>query len=337
MPTNKEALVRYRVINRCMKESKYASMDKLIRSCEDALSISPISRRTIYQDIHDMKTDERLGYFAPIKLDRDRMAYYYEDVDYSIDKLPLTDEEVHALSFSATMLEQYSNVGIFSTFTGAVQKVVEAMNIHRWSEEEDLFPFIEFEQSPGTLGNQYIEPLIMAIKDKKVIQFSYQRFDVDKPYTHRVHPYLLKQYHNRWYLIGWNNDMKAIYTYSLDRFVSDPETIDLPYYDIGFNTREYFKSVIGIIAPTGKPVNIVLRLTKFQAWYVITQPIHSSQLVSMKEDDDYATVQLKVIPTYELTNLIMGWGPDVEVIQPVALRKEIFRLHMDCVKKVKIK
>jgi predicted DNA-binding transcriptional regulator YafY len=53
----------------------------------------------------------------------------------------------------------------------------------------------------------------------------------------------------------------------------------------------------------------------------------------MKEDDDYATVQLKVIPTYELTNLIMGWGPDVEVIQPVALRKEILRLHKECIRK----
>ena len=331
MPTNKEALVRYRVINRCLKDFRYASMDRLIRACEDALSISPISPRTIYQDIRDMKKDERLGYFAPIKLDRDKMEYYYENGDYSIDNFPLNDEEIQALSFAATMLDQYSNVGIFSTFTGAVQKVVETMNIHRWSADEDLLPFIEFEQSPASLGNQFIESLIMAIKNKKVIKINYQRFDAEKPNTHTIHPYLLKQYRNRWYLIGWNNEMKAIYTYSLDRFVSDPETLDLPYYDIGFNTREYYKSVIGIIAPMKKPVKVLLRLTKSQAWYVITQPIHSSQRVWMKKEDDYATVQLKVIPTYELTNLIMGWGPDVEVIQPAALRKKIIRLHKECV------
>jgi predicted DNA-binding transcriptional regulator YafY len=331
MPTNKEALVRYRVINRCLKDFMYANMDKLIQACENALSVSPISKRTIYQDIRDMKYDERLGYFAPIKLDRNRMAYYYEDHHYSIDNFPLNDEEVQALSFAATMLEQYSNVGIFSTFTGAVQKVVEMMNIKRLSAEKDVFPFIEFERTPGWLGQQFIEPIIRAIRDKKVIKFSYQKFDDDKPAAHRVHPYLLKQYHNRWYLIGWNNEMKEIYTYCLDRFVSDPETVDIPYHDSGFNTREYYRWAIGIIAPKKKPVKVVLKLTRSQAWYVITQPIHPSQRVTMRKDDDYATVELKVIPTYELRMLILGWGPDVEVMQPAALKKEIMKLHQECI------
>jgi predicted DNA-binding transcriptional regulator YafY len=248
----------------------------------------------------------------------------------------LNDEEVQALSFAATMLEQYSNVGIFSTFTGAVQKVVEMMNIKRLSAEKDVFPFIEFERTPGWLGQQFIEPIIRAIRDKKVIKFSYQKFDDDKPAAHRVHPYLLKQYHNRWYLIGWNNEMKEIYTYCLDRFVSDPETVDIPYHDSGFNTREYYRWAIGIIAPKKKPVKVVLKLTRSQAWYVITQPIHPSQRVTMRKDDDYATVELKVIPTYELRMLILGWGPDVEVIQPVALRKEIMELHRETIDKCEV-
>jgi predicted DNA-binding transcriptional regulator YafY len=317
MPTNKEALVRYRVINRCLKDFKFVSQNKLIHACEDVLSVSPISSRTIYQDIRDMKHDERLGYFAPIKLDRAKMAYYYEDPDYSIDNIPLNDEEVQALSFAATMLDQFRNVGIFSTFTGAVQKVVDTMNIKRLSAEEDLLPFIEFEQSPVSLGQQFIEPVIMAIKDKKVIRFNYQKFDVDSSYTHRVHPYLLKQYHNRWYLIGWHNELKKIYTYCLDRFVGSPEILYIPYHDSGFNTREYYKSVIGIIAPMGKPVKVVLKFTKFQAWYVITQPIHESQKVIMKKN--HALVEIKVIPTYELRMLILGYGPDVEVLKPVTL------------------
>lgn len=332
MPTNKEALVRYRVINRCLKDFKFVSQNKLIHACEDVLSISPISSRTIYQDIRDMKHDERLGYFAPIKLDREKMAYYYEDPDYSIDNIPLNDEEVQALSFAATMLDQFRNVGIFSTFTGAVQKVVDTMNIKRLSAVEDLLPFIEFEQSPVSLGQQFIEPVIMAIKDKKVIKFKYQKFDVDSSYTHRVHPYLLKQYHNRWYLIGWHNELKEIYTYCLDRFVCSPEILDIPYHDSGFNTREYYNSVIGIIAPMGKPVKVVLKFTKFQAWYVITQPIHESQKVIMKKD--HALVEIKVIPTYELRMLILGWGPDVEVLKPVTLRKEIIKLHQKCIKKL---
>ncbi len=331
MPANKYALIRYRVINRCLKDFTYASMDKLIQVCEDALSMSSISERTIYQDLKDMKEESQLGYFAPIRLNREK-GYYYEDPDYSIDNIPLKDEEIKALSFAATMLDQFRNIGIFSTFTGAVQKVVEAVNIKRLSKEDDLLPFIEFEQSPVSLGQQYIETIILAIKNKKVIRFKYQRFDTDKVQLHDIHPYLLKQYHNRWYLIGLHDYYKDITTYCLDRFSGDPIVVDIPYQDIGFNTREYFKSVIGIITSFEKPQKVVLQLTPRQAWYVITQPIHSSQKVKKKKD--HFIVELNVIPTYELTMLIMGWGPEVEVIKPVALREEIMELHQKCIEKI---
>jgi len=141
MPTNKEALIRYRVINRCIKDFTYATKERLIRSCEEALDKSSVSDRTLYKDIQDMKDDDRLGYRAPIKRHPDK-GYYYEDPEYSIDNIPLNEEEVKALSFAATMLDQFRNVSIFSTFTGAVQKVVEAVNIRRISKEEDLLPFI---------------------------------------------------------------------------------------------------------------------------------------------------------------------------------------------------
>jgi predicted DNA-binding transcriptional regulator YafY len=333
MPTNKEALIRYRVIDRCLVNYDYVPKNKLIQACEEALDIAPIGERTIDQDIHDMREDDRLGYHAPIMFSRVKGGYYYDDPEYSINNIPLNEEEIDALSFAATMLDQFRNISIFSTFSGAVQKVVEAVNIKRMSKEEDLLPFIEFEQSPTDIGQQYIEPIIIAIKDKKVIKFKYQKFGVEKSYSHKVHPYLLKQYHNRWYLIGWNHDLEQIFTFSLDRFVGAPEIIDLPYHDIGFNTREYYKSVIGIIAPMQKPVKVVLKFTKSQVWYVITQPIHSSQKVTMKKD--HAMVELKVIPTYELTQMIMGWGPEVEVMKPKGLREEILKLHQKCIEKIK--
>ena len=328
MPTNKEALIRYRVINRCLKDFKYATREKLIQACEDALDIRPISDRTIYQDLRDMKKDARLGYFAPIRKDNTKQAYYYEDPDYSIDNISLNEQEVKALSFVATMLDQFRNVDIFSTFSGAIQKVVEAINIKRISGEDDLLSFIEFEQSPGFLGQQFIEPIIRAIKNKKVIRFNYQRFVEKQPNTHLVHPYLLKQYRNRWYLVGWNHEEKKIFTYSLDRFSGSPEVSNINYHDIGFNTREFYKSVIGIIMPNGKPQKIVIKFSISQVWYVITQPIHASQKVKMKKD--HAIVELTVVPTYELTMLLMGWGPEVEVLKPLKYREMITERHLQC-------
>ena len=328
MPANKNALIRYRVINRCLKDFTYAPMQKLIQVCEDALSISPISARTIYQDIKDMKEDHQLGYLAPIRLDRNK-GYYYDDPDYSIDTIPLKEDEIKALSFAATMLDQFRNVGIFSTFMGAVQKVVDAVNIHQLSNEDDLLPFIEFENSPVSLGHQFIEPIIMAIRNRKVIRFKYQRFGSEKILTHDVHPYQLKQYHSRWYLIGLNDYHKNIGTFCLDRFSGDPEVVDKTYKDIGFDTREYFQSVVGIISSIEEPQKVVLKFNPHQAWYVITQPIHPSQKVI--ERKDHFLIELNVIPTYELTRMIFSWGPEVEVLKPESLRKQIISRYKSAI------
>jgi predicted DNA-binding transcriptional regulator YafY len=327
MPANKFALYRYHKINQCLKDFQYSSMDKLIQACEGATSAERISKRTMYQDIKDMKEDDQLGYHAPIRFEPNK-GYYYEDPDYSIDNIPLSDEEVKAMSFAAAMLDQYSSTGIFSTFTGAVQKIIDVIKIKRLSKEDDLLPYIEFEKSPVSLGHQYIEPIILAIRNKQVIRFNYKRFEADRELSHDIHPYLLKQYHNRWYLVGLNDYFRSITTYCLDRLVSDPVTLDIPYIDSGFNTREYFESVIGISTSTEKPQKVVLKLSERQGWYVITQPIHPSQKETKKKD--HFIIELNVIPTYELKSLILSWGPEVEVMKPKALKEEILELHRRC-------
>src|SRR4030042_1688093 len=131
MPRNKEALIRYRVINRCLIDYKVCTKARLIKACEDALDVSPIGERTIDQDIHDMRNDNRLAYYAPIRFDRSEGGYYYGDPDYSIDNLPLNQEQLECLAFASTMLEQLSQTGFFSHDSGAVQKIINAVNIQK--------------------------------------------------------------------------------------------------------------------------------------------------------------------------------------------------------------
>ena len=322
MPLNKEALIRYRVINRCLVDSKYVSKAKLIRACEEALDIAPIGERTIDQDIHDMREDTRLGFHAPIRHSREKNGYYYDDPDYSIDNIPLNEEELEALSFASTMLEQYKHIDLFTTFTGAVQKIVDAVNIRRMLKTEPSSPFIQFESVPEMKGSEYLMEIIEAIRDKKVIEIKHKRFDSDKAYLHLVHPYLLKEYRNRWYLIGLNDDIEQIRTYGLDRIQEISVNREIEFFDAGFDPAEYFKSAIGIIAPETKPQEVILKFAKDQGQYVITQPIHESQEI-VEETDSYVIISLHIIPTFELVSLILGWGAEVEVIKPGSLRERV--------------
>ena len=325
MPTNKEALIRYRVINRCLIDHKIVSKEKLIAACEDALDIYPIGKRTIDGDINAMRYDDRLGYHAPIKYDRFEGGYYYEDPDYSIDNFPINNDELQTLKFAASLLNQFKNVEIFRKFSGTVQKIIDAVNIRRFQQEEAELNFIDFEKVPFVKGSEYLETLIKAVKDKKVLTIIHRSFDSAEEHQYNIHPYLLKEYRNRWYLVGLNDHNKEIRTYGFDRIISINTNPDIAYIKSDFEPERYFKNTLGIIASPEEPPVIVLSFTKLQAQYLIAQPLHERQLI-IEEDEEKVIISLKVHPTYELKSMILGWGRDVEVIEPKALRKEIISM-----------
>lgn len=321
MPKNKDALIRYRVINRCFREKKSVTLQELKAACERALDIYPISERTIEADISAMRNDGRLGYNAPIRMDRVNRVYYYEDPEYSIDNIPLNEEELESLVFASKLLEQFKGIEIFQRFSGSVQKLVDAVNIYRVNDDS-CSDYIEFEKVDEAKGSEFLEPLIDALKNKKVLRIEYKSFNSKKPSANIIHPYLLKEYRNRWYLIGYNDRYSDIRTYGLDRFVSTEIDNSIVFIDKGFDARKYYENVIGISVLNKEPMEVHLAFTEFQAQYVITQPLHSSQELISESKDRYV-FKFLLVPNFEFLSTILGWGEEVEVLTPKSLKDGI--------------
>jgi predicted DNA-binding transcriptional regulator YafY len=322
MPRNKEALIRYRVINRCLIDYTYVSKEKLIEACENALDIHPLGSRTIAGDISAMRFDPHLGYHAPIRYDRIRKAYYYDDPDYSIDSMPISDEELESPNFAATILNQFKNVEIFSKYSGNVQKVIDIVNIRRIEKEKEPLDFIDLEKVPFVKGSEYLEDLIAMIREKQVVTIEYRSFYADHPHTHAIHPYLLKEYRNRWYLVGMEDEYKDIRIYGLDRIIAIQRNTDKDYIESGFRPEEYFRHTIGVFATPPVPSQVLLSFNKPEAQYLMTQPLHETQEI-MEENDERVIIRLNVALTSELINFIQGWGQAVKVLEPESLVKTI--------------
>ena len=184
--------------------------------------------------------------------------------------------------------------------------------------------FIQFRKAPEIKGTQYLEPIIKAIDKKQVLRITYLPFYEDKPYFNEIHPYLLKEYGFRWYLIGWNQFKDQVRTYALDRIRNLQELEGIDYREPGFTASDYFRYAIGIISPPGAPPLIRLAVQKTQAQYLITQPWHDSQNIH-SEDDQRVVFSFRVHPTYEFKSLVMGLGKDGEVLEPASLRQDIQR------------
>lgn len=324
MPKNKHALIRYRVINRCLIDYEFCSREFLIEACERALDIAPLGERTFDQDIADMRYDNRLGFHAPIRFSRRHGGYYYdyeEQPGYSIDRIPVSRVEIDALTFASSLLGAYRETGVFSRFSGAVRKVVDAVNIQKAHFDEPEFDFIDFEHVPFYRGSDFLETIIQAIQAKRALEVEHQSFDSPEREIRVVHPYLLKEYRNRWYLLGHDDVRDEIRIFALDR-IHGIEPAVQQYREQDFDAAEYFRNTVGVISPGGEPPEILIAVRRRQANYLLTQPWHGSQSVA-SENAGEVVFRFRVHPTYEFRSLVLGLGKDARVITPEQFRDEM--------------
>lgn len=189
-------------------------------------------------------------------------------------------------------------------------------------EKYSNLDFIQFEKTDQVTGTQYIESIIEAINNRNVIKIYYHPFYEDRPYFIDVHPYILKEYKFRWYLVGLNAFKNQIRTYALDRIRDIRLSEDISYIDREFHAADYFKHSIGIISPSGAPPLIKVAVQKTQAQYIISQPWHDSQNL-IEENEEEIIFSFRVHPTYEFKSLLLSLGKDALVLEPRSFREEI--------------
>jgi predicted DNA-binding transcriptional regulator YafY len=189
-------------------------------------------------------------------------------------------------------------------------------------EEYGERDFILYERTPEIKGLHHFELLAKAIEDRQVLRLTYLPFYEDKPYFNEVHPYLLREFSYRWYLVGWNAFKNQLRTYALDRIRAVDVLDDLAYRHADFSAAAYFKYSIGIIAPSGAPALVKLAVQRNQAQYLITRPWHHSQNIQ-EESEDEVVFSFRLHPTYEFKSLILGLGKDARVLEPDSLRDEM--------------
>lgn len=113
MPANKNALIRYKTIDNCLRNRfRRWTLDDLVEACSNALYEMEgikkgISARTVQNDLQIMRSD-KLGYFAPIEV-YDRIYYRYADPDYSITQNPLSTEDSELIRKAINMLKDKEN------------------------------------------------------------------------------------------------------------------------------------------------------------------------------------------------------------------------------------
>lgn len=324
MAQNKNALIRYKTIDKCLQNHyRQWTLDDLIDECSDALYEYEgrdvnVSKRTIQLDIQLMRSD-KLGYNAPIEV-YDRKYYRYGEENFSITNIPLTENDMNVLSETVEMLKQFKDFSLFSELGGIIQRLEDKVH----TEKSNSASIIHLDKNEKLKGLKHLDALYQSILKKICIDINYQSFKARSASIFQFHPYILKEFNNRWFVIGRNQKNQQILTLALDRIISFDYNLQLNYNDSGFDGDEYYKDTIGVTVMSDTDLyDIVFKIDGYNAPYVITKPMHHSQKLIEQLKDRSAIFSMRVHLNFELERKILGFGQSIEIIKPKRLRSRI--------------
>ena len=318
MPANKNALIRYKTIDNCLRNTyKRWTLNDLVDACSDALydceGISKgVSVRTVQMDLQTMRSD-KLGYNAPIEV-YDQKYYRYSDPDFSIMNMPMSENDYQVLHEAVDMLRQLDNFEQFAEMSDVVSRLQDKLAISKHNRK----PIVHFDNVPNLKGLKLLNPLYNYIAQRQSLRIMYQPFSACKSQQYVVFPYLLKEFRNRWFLFCSRATDLLMFNLALDRIVS-VEPIDVPYRDNPqFDSEHFFDNVIGVTKNIGnKPQHITFRATREQSHYIATKPVHPSQkLVSCNPNDGSCIFSIDVVINIEMYSIMMSFGPGVKLLSP---------------------
>lgn len=324
MSINKFALIRYQTIDRCLQNRfRQWTLEDLMEACSDALyeyegSERGVSRRTIQLDLQTMRS-EKLGYNAPIEV-VDKKYYVYSDRTYSITNIPLTDQDMQTLGEVVDVLRQFKGFAYFSELTGMITRLEDKL----YRTQHAGRSYIDFEKNELLRGLSWIDPLHKAIQKQVPLRITYQSFKVKEAHTGIYHPYLLKEYRNRWFVLCAPPKGQKLLLLALDRMQQVDEAPEVPLKPAPVDVFHFFDDAIGVTKmPNQRPQTIVLRTSPLNAPYLLTKPLHSSQQLLKVEDGGFHLFSIQVVWNFEVEREILGFGEGMEVLAPRRLREVI--------------
>lgn len=344
MPATKNAMTRYMILDQLLSDKYHDySLDDLTEEVSNHLAelnedSEGVVRRTIEKDI------AYLEYESPFMVEierhyvdsfnREKQKTYrkkclrYADPSFSIFKKEMSDDEKYLLSEAISLLGQFDglpNLEALETFRLGLDVKTPERNI------------ISFTKNPLENSNLLGE-LFTAISHRQVIELHYHTFNhPENGLVIILHPYLLKEYNRRWFLIGAIEDDDKLMTYPLDRIEKVIALSSYPYKEYKGDVNEMFEEIIGITFYEDRPLTkILFWVSNYSKDYVVTKPLHETQRhFTGKRDEDlrykYPMLeggnffQIECRENYELIRELSSFGKDLLVLQPSEIVGKVYK------------
>jgi hypothetical protein len=316
MAINKNQMTRYRILDRLFRNPMrtytiYELLDALNEELKDK-GYATISERQLKIDIVFMRSEAGWEVeFTEMKEGR-KHIYQYADVNFSIEKSPLSESQLEAIAQALDMIQGYGNIE-------EVQGIMDQLETLKLINSDKLRgkKIIHLSQSMYLKGQHWISVLHQCIREELVVKLVYKPFPLKKEHHWYFSPHILKEYNKRWFVCGKIIDSDFPQTVlALDRIDTIVVEKNKKYSQPEVNWEEYFEDVVGVTVPIDAKVeNIGLRFFNGRGHYVQTKPIHGSQKPMKWIDESTSETSIRLKWNKELEAELLSFGKDIEIIR----------------------
>lgn len=321
MPKTKNSDVRIKVIDRCLSDrTRNYSTEMIFDLCNEELEKRDFPPVTAMNSIRaDIEQIQRIYPGADVETVRvGRNIYYrYEDPDFSIFKTKLKPDEVIQLTQTLRLLQRFKGMPQFNWINEISDRLGASLKIDETTEE-----IVGFDENLDLEGMDNFTPLFNAIVDKRTLKLTYKSFKHQNESTIIVHPYYLKQFNKRWFLIAWDDEKQYMANYAFDRILAIDDATK-PYRPCDVDFVDYFDDMIGVSKDTRTTPQLVkLWVSPESAPYIKTKPFHGTQKIESSAETG-TVITINVYLNYELEQQILYFGENIKVLAPLELQERI--------------
>ena len=275
-----------------------------------------VSRETVFRDRVALTEEEHY----PIEKNADGL--YFMNRSKLLSEIKVSLHEALALYLAARKTSRQT----YFRHTHAISAMEKLAAILYKPMAEKLLKAtdVALRQEENSERIRIIEDITQGWAERREVRIEYKALGESEPKKHTLRPYLIEPsiWSDSVYVIAHSDKMKTVAPFKIERishtFLSGA-TFELPD---DFDEEVLLKHAWGIWYQDKAPVTVKLRFNKRAAQRVKESKWHPLEKVEDTEDDG-CIWQADLAEWQEMLPWIRGWGADVEVLEPEALKKEL--------------
>jgi len=320
MPVTKNPYLRYKAIDARLRnrQKPLPTIQDLIEVCAKETEYEP-SLDTVVKDIKNMRN----SFHAPIEYSRSKMAYEYTDDTYRFDGVGLMEQDINSIKNAIELIQSIGSSRVSGQFEHAMEKVLTAYR-EKFPQGNFKRQFIQTDAAKDFRGFQHFDLFFRAIKDRIPVSIVHYSYSKHKFTSRIIHPMLLKEFDNRWYIVAFSEEHNEIRTFGFDR-IHDPVWVHADFRgEQGPDAVSFFQHIYGVYPIENQEIqSILIDIAPQELAYFRSYPIHESQQFVMVHNSGRARIKLNLIPSFELVRLLRSFGKTIRIVEPEWLRHEV--------------